>query len=89
MTHVRGVVSCCFYCRTRDRLLRDKRFDCIPTASLTTLRSIFRTARSIDRLPLDVYERAAYILDSRVRVQQGELGLEAEKTKGHRGTLTN
>ena len=88
MTHVRGMVSCYFYC-TRDRLLRDIRFDCIPTTSLGSVWSLFRVIRSIDRLPLDVYERAAYVLDSHVRVQQREQGLEGEKTRGHRGTLTS
>lgn len=60
---------------------RRTRFDCIPTASLGSLYSLFRTIRRIDQLPLDLYERAAYILDCRVRVQRRKQGLEAKMGK--------
>ena len=46
--------------------------------SLGSLYSLFRTIRNVDRLPLDVYKRAEFILDSRVRVRRSELGLDAE-----------
>ena len=54
------------------------RSDCVPMMSLGSLYSLFRTIRNVDRLPLDVYKRAEFILDSRVRVRRSELGLDAE-----------
>ncbi|CAM9729332.1 unnamed protein product [Ectocarpus sp. 4 AP-2014] len=51
--------------------------DCVPTMSLGSLYSLCRTIQHVDKLPLDVYKRAEFVLDSRVRVQQSEQGLGA------------
>lgn len=59
-------------------LTQPGRSDCVPTISFGSLHGLFRTLRNVDRLPLDVYQRAGFILDSRVRVQQSERGVEAE-----------
>lgn len=45
--------------------------------SLGSLYSLCRTIQHVDKLPLDVYKRAEFVLDSRVRVQQSEQGLGA------------
>lgn len=45
--------------------------------SLGSLYSLYRTIQHVDKLPLDVYKRAEFVLDSRVRVQQSEQGLGA------------
>eukprot|EP00752_Nemacystus_decipiens_P015850 g14160.t1 len=50
--------------------------DCVPTMSLGSVYSLSRTLQKVDRLPLDVYKRAEFVLDSRVRVQQKEQGVE-------------
>jgi len=46
--------------------------------SLGSLYSLARTLRNVDRLPLDVYKRAEFVLDARVRVQQSD----SEKAQG-------
>lgn len=51
--------------------------DCVPTMSLGSVYSLSRTIQKVDRLPLDVYKRAEFVLDSRVRVQQKEQGVES------------
>lgn len=45
--------------------------------SLGSLYSLSRTMQKVDQLPLDVYKRAEFVLDSRVRVQQKEQGVES------------
>lgn len=44
--------------------------------SLGSVYSLYRTMQKVDQLPLDVYKRAEFVLDSRVRVQQKEQGVE-------------
>lgn len=69
----------------------DKRFgafalpraDCVPTMSLGSLYDLCRTIRNVDRLPLDVYKRAEFVLDTRILVQQCEEGL-AKDSDGRR-----
>ncbi|CAM9823505.1 unnamed protein product [Laminaria digitata] len=61
--------------------------DCVPTMSLGSLYSLFRTIRNVDRLPLDVYERAEFILDTRVRARRSGLGLDADMGSRERRTI--
>lgn len=44
--------------------------------SLGSVYSLYRTMQKVDQLPLDVYKRAEFVLDSRVRVQRKEQGVE-------------
>lgn len=44
--------------------------------SLGSVYSLCRTVQKVDQLPLDVYKRAEFVLDSRVRVQRREQGVE-------------
>ncbi|CAM9535125.1 unnamed protein product [Scytosiphon promiscuus] len=52
--------------------------DCVPTMSMGSLYDLCRTIRNVDQLPLDVYKRAEFVLDTRVRVQLSEEGRAKE-----------
>ena len=52
--------------------------------SLGSLYSLSRTIQKVDQLPLDVYKRAEFVLDSRVRVQQKEQGVESRELEHDR-----
>ncbi|CAM9689261.1 unnamed protein product [Ectocarpus fasciculatus] len=63
--------------------------DCVPTMSLGSLYSLCRTIQHVDKLPLDVYKRAEFVLDSRVRVQQSEQGLGAAGNEDDRRKIAS
>ncbi|CAN0423298.1 unnamed protein product, partial [Hapterophycus canaliculatus] len=58
--------------------------DCIPTTSLGSLYDLCRTIQNVDQLPLDVYKRAEFVLDTRVRLQRSEEGLAKEDSDDDR-----
>ncbi|CAM9441015.1 unnamed protein product [Sphacelaria rigidula] len=51
--------------------------------------SLFRTVRRIDQLPLDVSQRARFVLDSEVRLQNGGLAPDIDKREEPQADLGN
>ncbi|CAM9575475.1 unnamed protein product [Pylaiella littoralis] len=63
--------------------------DCVPTMSLGSVYALCRTIQNVDKLPLDIYKRAEFILDARVRVQQSEQGRKAEDGERYRSKVAH
>lgn len=53
--------------------------------SLGSIYSLARTLRNVDQLPLDVYKRAEFVLDARVRLQQSQKEREQGSLGGEDG----
>lgn len=70
-----------------DDVLLFARYDCVPTVSLGSLYSLFRTIRHIDQLPLNVYQRAGFVLDACVLEQQTGQAPDVVEGMRKRGAL--